>query len=283
MTFAERAVAFDCQGESLVGVATLPVAPGPLGLIVLVGGPQYRVGSHRQFTLMCRRAAQAGFPAFRFDYRGMGDSTGQYGYFESVDADIEAAIKQFQAVAPEVRHVVLWGLCVAASTAIIYAPTDPRIAGLVLLNPWVRDDATSARTQLRYYYTARVLEREFWSKIIGGKLDLRASVMSLGRSIRDSLRRFPRAEESAQLPFQTRMARALVKFKGRSLLLISGADLTAKEFLRYSSTHPEWRGVLQSGKIDRVDFPDADHTFSSAAWRKGVEDATVDWLATFRC
>jgi uncharacterized protein len=281
MNVSERAVAFDCEGESLVGIATLPSAPRSLGLVVLVGGPQYRVGSHRQFTLMCRRAAQAGYPSFRFDYRGMGDSTGPYEYFESVDADVAAAITQLQAFAPEVRHVVLWGLCTAASTAMMYAPADPRIAGLVLLNPWVRDEATSARTQLRHYYTARVFEREFWNKVMSGKFDVRASVVSLLQSIRNSLRRFPKIETSAHLPFQTRMARALAKFKGRSLLLISGADLTAKEFLHYSSTHPEWRGVLQSPKIARVDFPEADHTFSNATLRKAVEDATVDWLATF--
>jgi alpha/beta superfamily hydrolase len=45
-------------------------------VLVIVGGPQYRAGSHRQFTLLARSLAEQGFAVLRFDYRGMGDSTG---------------------------------------------------------------------------------------------------------------------------------------------------------------------------------------------------------------
>ena len=48
----------------------------------MVGGPQYRVGSHRQFTLMARAFAAAGYPVLRFDYRGIGDSEGESRGFE---------------------------------------------------------------------------------------------------------------------------------------------------------------------------------------------------------
>lgn len=56
----------------------------PLGLLMVVGGPQYRVGSHRQFVLLARDLAAAGIPVFPFDYRGMGDSTGQARDFEGI-------------------------------------------------------------------------------------------------------------------------------------------------------------------------------------------------------
>src|SRR5690349_24048098 len=57
------------------------------GVLLVVGGPQYRVGSHRQFALLCRRLAGRGVPALRFDYRGMGDADGAARTFESVRSE----------------------------------------------------------------------------------------------------------------------------------------------------------------------------------------------------
>ena len=162
----------------------------------------------------------------------------------------------------------------------MYAPSDSRVAGLVLVNPWVRDEVTIAKTQMKHYYTARLAQREFWAKVATGQIDYRCSAVSLARNLRDSLRGLAGNNEGTQVPFQIRMARAMRTFQKRSLLLLSGNDLTAKEFIEYSSSHPEWRGVLDSPRITRRDFPEADHTFSTAAWRTAVEDATIDWLAT---
>lgn len=90
------------------------------GVLIIVGGPQYRVGSHRQFVLLSRRLAGEGYPAMRFDYRGMGDAGGAMRSFEDVRADIGAAIEAFQRAVPSLRRIVLWGLCDAASAALLY-------------------------------------------------------------------------------------------------------------------------------------------------------------------
>ena len=138
MTARESAVLFACEGDELVGVIAEPEkACGDVGVLIVVGGPQYRVGSHRQFVLLARHLAEAGVSCMRFDYRGMGDAGGGQRDFENVGADIRAAIDVFTTRTPAVRRVVLWGLCDGASAACFYAPTDERGAGLVLLNPWV--------------------------------------------------------------------------------------------------------------------------------------------------
>ena len=75
MTHAsEFPVVFSCGGDQLVGM--VHPAAARLGVVIVVGGPQYRVGSHRQFVLMARDLAREGYPVLRFDYRGMGDSDG---------------------------------------------------------------------------------------------------------------------------------------------------------------------------------------------------------------
>ena len=138
MDIEERVVTFDCQGDSLYGVMHLPETPGTRAVLVVVGGPQYRAGSHRQFTLLARSLAMNGVAAMRFDYRGMGDSEGAERAFGDVQDDIAAAIDAFMAAAPGVREIVLWGLCDGASAAMMYAPLDARVSGVVLLNPWIR-------------------------------------------------------------------------------------------------------------------------------------------------
>ena len=130
---AERVLLFTCQGLSLPGILH-PGAPGASrGVLVVVGGPQYRVGSHRQFVLLARDLAAAGVPVLRFDCRGMGDAEGEFPGFEDLDADLAAAIDAFFTQVPSLREVVIWGLCDAASAALFYAGSDARVRGLVLL------------------------------------------------------------------------------------------------------------------------------------------------------
>ena len=74
-TGREQAFTFDCDGESLLGLLHRPAADAPAdaeqtGVVIIVGGPQYRAGSHRQFVHLARALAGAGHPVLRFDVRG---------------------------------------------------------------------------------------------------------------------------------------------------------------------------------------------------------------------
>jgi exosortase A-associated hydrolase 1 len=172
MKYAESTTVFDCAGDTMLGILARPDMPADTGVLVIVGGPQYRVGSHRQFLLLSRSLAAAGFAVLRFDYRGMGDSEGHLRSFESVSADIAAAINKLQAQIPEVQHVVLWGLCDGASAALLYCDEtkDARVSGLCLLNPWVRSETSLAQTHVKHYYRQRLMEKAFWAKLFTGQV-----------------------------------------------------------------------------------------------------------------
>ena len=89
----ERALVFECGGARLLGILSLPAggaATATRGVLVVVGGPQYRAGSHRQFTLLARALAGDGVAVLRFDYRGMGDSEGAARSFDTVEDDLRA-------------------------------------------------------------------------------------------------------------------------------------------------------------------------------------------------
>ena len=77
------------------------------------------------------------------------------------------------------------------------------------------------------------------------------------------------------------MADGLRAFGGPVLLLLSGQDLTAREFQDYAAMDPAWRGLLDAPCITRSDFSDADHTFSTASAQGQAEARTVQWLREF--
>lgn len=272
----ERPLVFASRGEDLVGVLHMPAAAADTAVVIVVGGPQYRAGSHRQFVLLARRIANEGIGVLRFDYGGMGDSSGNRRSFENVGADIAAAIDAVQQHEPHIRRIVLWGLCDAASAALLYCgkQSDPRVVGLALANPWVRSDTSLARTHVKHYYAPRLLQRDFWLKLLSGQMGLTA-VRGLVRNLMLS---HSRTEAQLKTSFQRRMAAAWFDFRGEILLLLSSADYTAKEFLEHTSSSPAWSKSLERSLLERCDFAGADHTFSASDSRMAMEDCTVAWL-----
>jgi exosortase A-associated hydrolase 1 len=283
----ERALAFSCNGAWLYGILSLPPAPHPRGVLIVVGGPQYRAGSHRQFTLLARDLAAAGIPAMRFDYRGMGDSEGELQTFENVGDDLRAAIDRFFAEVPGLREVVLWGLCDGASAAAMYAPQDPRVAGLVLLNPWVRTEEGAARATVRHYYKDRLFDARLWKKIGSGQFDVKASVRSLYENVgkafgsKDPAGAGAGAPATPDAPLPERMQGALARFGGRVLVVLSGADLTAQEFADLSTRPGAWQRLMAAPRFTRQQIDKADHTFSRRPWQDQVSSWTRDWLRSW--
>jgi uncharacterized protein len=280
MPYEERALAFRCGGDTLVGIASVPAAPGTRGVLIVVGGPQYRVGSHRQFALLARHLAAHGIAAMRFDYRGMGDSDGDERDFETIQDDIRAALDAFVDAVPGVRDVVLWGLCDGASAAAMYAPDDARVRGLVLLNPWVRTDDGVARTTLKHHYRDRLRDPAFWRKLAHGKFDYAGSLASMLKLVRTAFAGRTAADD-AQASLPERMRQGLHAFGGHTLLVIGGADLTGREFCDVAGSTPAWKRLLSAPRVTWRRLEDADHTFSRRAWRDQVAEWTREWVVSW--
>jgi exosortase A-associated hydrolase 1 len=245
-------------------------------VLFIVGGPQYRAGSHRQFVTMARELAARGFPAMRFDHRGIGDSAGEARSFDTLDADVRAAVDTLAARADVSQGIVLFGLCDAASAAMIYAPTDPRVVGLILLNPWAHTEATAARTRLRSYYTRRLFAPAFWKKLLRGGIDWRESARSLASRGASAFGASRGAGDAGS--YIDRMLAGVERFRGPALFVTCGDDLTAAEFLARAQGSRRWRRALGRATTRRFHLGPANHTFSTAAWRAQITAECARWL-----
>lgn len=289
----EFALSFQCQGEALIGILHKPEQARPRGVMFVVGGgPQYRSGGHRQLTLWSRKLCSEGYAAFRFDYRGMGDAQGQFVGFEGISDDIAAAIDRFFESVPEMKEAVLWGECDAASAILFYAHRDPRVKGIVLLNPWVRTEAGEAKAILRFYYLQRLMQPSFWKKVFSFGFNpfasasaavklMQASKSNATATTLPSAAEQPGTDISSTAALPDRLLSGLTKFRGPIMLVLSGRDLIAREFDELVKTNKAWQAQFQVKAIQRHDSPESDHTFSSAAQRNQVVGWGLDWLRSW--
>lgn len=287
----EQAVVFESGAESLYGLLHLPEQTNAdVGVVILVGGPQYRVGSHRQFVELARGLASAGIPVFRFDFTGMGDSTGYFPGFENVNGDIRQAIDTLVDSRPEIKRIILWGLCDGASAACFYASQDQRVIGLCLANPWVRTEQGEAKAFLKHYYLSRLMNKQFWMKLLTGKLKVFQAVLDLISNVKRSRVVSPEvvtaedkidadissSSQSAALP--DRVFQSLALFPGKIMFLISGNDLTAAEFMDSVANDRKRQKLMSSHKVTLTRFPEANHTFSRREWMHDVIKQTAHWI-----
>jgi exosortase A-associated hydrolase 1 len=276
----ELPLQFDCQQQALAAILSLPqtCSSAKLAMVVVVGGPQYRVGSHRQFVLLARAVAAAGFPVLRFDTRGMGDSEGEFPGFEALTPDIAAAVAALRHQLPELEQIVLWGLCDGASAILLSLPELKEVTATVLLNPWVRDAQSAVRTEVRHYYKDRLLQAEFWLKLLRGGVNIRGALREFLAKLRQLRQSRPAVSAAAPSCYQDQMAAAAQQFTGPSLVILSGQDYVAREFEDCVRERPAWQGFWQASQRQRFDLAAADHTFSSATWRAEVEQRTLSFL-----
>lgn len=277
--WTEQPLEFACAGQRMLGVLARPAAPSRLGVLVVVGGPQYRAGSHRQFVLLARALAAAGVPVLRFDLRGMGDSDGSRTEFYDADADVDAALSAFQAALPGLERIVLWGLCDGATACALYPITDRRVAGLALVNPWLRTEQLAAQARLEHYYRKRLFDARFWRKLLQG----RARVMRSLQGVLSAWRGSRAAALSSAAPTRARSWPAdavanLAQDDRPRLVVLSGRDAVAEEFRTAATRDARLDAALRAAVTERLDVAEANHTFSTSRTRAILFDGTLDWL-----
>jgi exosortase A-associated hydrolase 1 len=217
---------FGCGSLTLAG--TLDTAPGTTGLLIVSGGNEIRSGAFGGQAELAARIARAGFPVFRFDRRGVGDSEGENRGFRHSAKDIAAAIEAFRAMAPQVSRVVAFGNCDAASALMLAGGAG--CAGLVLSNPWTIEQDESAEAEadstpppaaIRARYLEKLTNPREVMRLLSGGVDLGKLARGLVRSMNPAPPPSSLAED---------MRAGLNDYTGKVRILLATADRTAQVF-----------------------------------------------------
>jgi exosortase A-associated hydrolase 1 len=246
---SRRHLTFACDDETLVG--TLDEGPGAVGLLLVSGGNEIRAGAFAGQAQLAARIAAAGHPVFRFDRRGIGDSTGENRGFRDSGADIAAALAAFRAASPGLLRIVGFGNCDAASALMLNAGAG--CDALVLANPWTieHDDGAPPPAAIRARYADKLRDPKELVRLATGKVSLRKLAGGISRALSPPRQPTTLAQE---------MRQGLERFGGPVRLLIAERDRTAQAFL----------AAWDAADLRLVRCAGASHAF--------VESDARDWL-----
>lgn len=265
-------VAWFGDEENLVAIVSEPSTPGSVPqVLILNAGVLHRVGPHRLHVSLARRLAAAGHRVARLDLSGIGDSRalpGRLTFRESSVADIRTTLDSLEAEG-DAADFILFGICSGADNALAAAEVDPRIRGLVLVDPPAYATPGSKLRHAR----GRLLARRTWLRLpvrIARAMSRRIAAVFKTRSS------VPADEGGRELPPMEeyrRQLNALVQRDIRILAIYSGV-----QGVRYNHQDQLFEAFPElKGKLDCAYFPQANHTFTELSAQAALQARVVGW------
>lgn len=274
LSVSEEALQFG-EGGRMLGLLTLPGRARPDEkrpvFVFLNAGLLHRVGPLRMTVRLARELGEMGFAALRVDLAGTGDTPARAGLTnqQSVAADF-TGIQNILLSRLGPVPIVLVGLCSGADNAIRLALDNPRITGMVLLDPiCFKDDGFGLRAGTDAVFDKfahplhhlAVLKRR-GTKFLHGKR--RVDPLSL----RD-------------LPDREQMQEAFRSLRGRNGHILSIFTQYAVPY--YNRQGQQERVLAVEGYRDvatEVFWPDVDHTYMLEVHRLRLIERIKNWAET---
>lgn len=254
----EKPVVFQSNGQPVVGILHRPEKRrGRVPAVVFFHGfTGTKVEKHRLFVKMARALANAGIAVLRFDFRGSGDSAGEFSRMTITGElkDARAALR-FLRTQPGVdpSRVGVLGLSMGGLVAATILGEDPRIRTAAL---WGAVSKTEKLVKSRMPPEGRRQLEEM------GVVDDRGN--AVGRAFLEDL--------GTHAPLK-----AIVRTRASVLLVHGGDDQTVPP----SSSRAYEKALRKARKaVVRHVIRGASHTFDSLAWETELIALTLDW---FRC
>jgi pimeloyl-ACP methyl ester carboxylesterase len=246
-------------------------------IVILNAGIIHRVGPNRMFVGLSRMLAATGHLVVRFDLSGIGDSEPRVDGLAPLDAalaDIREVLDSLQATR-QIDRVILVGLCSGADQAVIYGGSDPRVVGVVLIDP-------SIPRTFRYYvhhYGGRLFRLSSWLNFTSGRHPI---WRQLKRSISSES---PQPAEEHKSDLQTPQVRAYLE-NTYANVVAAGIDILGVFTGDREQQHNYREQLIDAfpkvpfgARLQLDYFAHTDHTFSAAADRESLLRLIVEWVA----
>lgn len=262
---------FTCEDETLIG--TLDNAAGSVGLLIVSGGNELRSGAHRGQAGIAADIAAQGYPVFRFDRRGVGDSSGENREFLSSAPDLTAAIAAFKTTAPHVTHIVAFGNCDAAAALAIHAVVE-RPCALILSNPWVIEESGGGGLNpdaVRSRYWRKLKDPVSLLRLISGKVDFKKLSKGLAAA----------GQRSAPSGLVQRISHGLTGYAGSIDFLVAQRDTTGSAFLAAWRTDA-LKGLRNAPNVTISELDSATHSYASDEDRAWLRAHLINRLSSIK-
>lgn len=307
-----KALQLDIAGERLFGTLhdaqTSAANNGKTkrtGILLLSFGQQPRSWVGDLGSSIADRLESAGYPTFRFDMPGLGDTPGEIPvYLEELWRDIllgahEAPLHALCAELVQrfaLNGLVVGGFCGGAVTA-LYAVNarSPLMRGLILLEPemaLVRTASAAIQpaplTVDGYQESTGLVYKRFtslasWRKLLSGKVDFKFW-LKLWRGLLDyGLRKLKTLGQKAKvLPVETnlRMLDSWMlarKIRIPTLVVSVGSDNRSKYYRAYGLLPGE---ADNKGKLQWVEVPNTTHAMLTGGAKESVGMHLERWMAS---
>jgi len=294
------------DGHTLFGTLHSPAgAREDLPVVVLLSpGVKMRVGPGRLYVPLTDALVAMGYRVFRFDFYGLGDSTGELQ--ETLLADVYNNIEVGRYVT-DTRSAIQWlrenthakkfilgGLCGGAITALLTAEREPDVEGLLSLGMTVTlasNAATPAkyltRAQLdsrRQGYYRRLLQPRSWWRLLTFQSEYAVIWRSMKRLVvKEKPAAQPPAAASAEQrgnanPLFPPAFFAFLKRGGRALMLFSEKDRLQSEYEEKFAAPfaDQLRPYLP--QLQQHIVAEANHVLSFTPWQKEMVAVSCSWL-----
>lgn len=274
---------------SLVGIYTCAPSAGTangsnMAVVLFNAGLIHHVGPHRLYVKLARVLAAQGISTLRFDLSGIGDSSPRPDFLTARELAVAEPREIFDELVRRGHDsFVLCGICSGARTAKQASIGDPRVKGLILINPAsdAEDPGLFAQTAARFYLSRSIWRPRAWFNLFTGRVNYTMLFKGLAGMFR---RMFTRGDRSLRDQSETarRNLETLVQQGPRVLALLS--DRYAQAF---NILDDKLDDLQRSGRLQIEVFPDADHLFTSlkdqndlvqpiGRWAKLLSDAAKD-------
>jgi pimeloyl-ACP methyl ester carboxylesterase len=273
----------DCQGGTLSGTYHIPaqglVGSNRTGILLLSGFPMPRSAHGDAAVHWATSFAQLGYPSFRVDLPGVGDSRGnvpaellQYtsaGGYERVTAElVEQIVARF-----ELAGVVILGQCAGSISAIFAAAITEKCRGLILIDPPFNLPPAVRPTAKRALFHWTTKSR------IGGRL---SNIYDQYKKLRLQLRKNA-PPENANFPLLKRWKQ--IASAGLPILLLNAPEPKASDKKPRAGKFDYIRHVLDlAGSRSRAEaraVSGANHTFSNPLGKSAIREHVAEWMPKF--
>lgn len=252
----ETPVVFESKGQQVVGMLHLPEGSGRFPAALLLHGfTGTKVEPHRMFVKISRTLAEHGIASLRFDFRGSGDSAGDFEDM-TIRSEVGDSLEAIRFLARHKRinsrRLALIGMSMGGAIAAhVVAREKHRIKSLVLLAPVAEGEGI-----LDELSTPEAVS----SLAETGITDHDGNLIGVA-----FIRQFA----------EMRPLREVVKSNCPVLIVHGSKDQTVP------AQHGDmYERALQAHKrvVKKVIIAGADHTFNKHIWENRVITETVDWL-----